>query len=95
MQNDSIETLLFRHYGSNAPAPEYLEQRLLRSVQQEARVLHKQQQHLQTRRISRRQVVRMVAIGSAGLGLLSAGLESLQQVETALARQDVRPAAFS
>ena len=28
MQNDSIDTLLLRHYGSAAPAPVDLEQRL-------------------------------------------------------------------
>ena len=95
MQHDSIETLLLRHYGNTAPAPDYLEQRLLRSVKREAHLLDGKQQCLRTKRINRRQIVRLVAIGSAGIGLLSAGFDSLQQIETSLAGQDMRQAAFS
>ncbi len=83
MRNDSIETLLARHYGSTAPAPASLEHRLSASVRKEVAELQ-QQQHvatrLRTRNLSRRQAVSLVAIGSAGLGALSLGLDGLQVV---------------
>jgi len=97
MYNDSIETLLLRHYGSTAPTPPMLEQQLVACARQA--VADVQQQNgtirLQQLKVSRRRAVRLVAIGSAGLGLLSIGLESLQALEAALVGQNqdaVQPA---
>jgi hypothetical protein len=76
MYNDSIETLLLRHYGSAAPAPSTLEHQLIASVRQEAASLQQQERvatRIRTQRVSRRRAVRLVAIGSAGISLLSAG----------------------
>ncbi len=92
MYNDSIETLVLRHYGSAAPTPPVLEQRLAASVRQEAATIQRQERavtRLRTRHISRRRAVHLVAIGSAGIGLLSAGLESLQMIEAALIGEDM------
>ncbi len=97
MYNDSIETLLLRHYGSTAATPQALEQRLLNSARRETRELHRQQQvvtHLRECRVSRRRVVQMVAIGSAGLGIVSAGLESLQSLEASILGQDIAQRAI-
>jgi hypothetical protein len=94
MQNDSIETLLLRHYGSSAAAPDQLEQRLLTSLHRETQH-RQQQQRVYERRLNRRQVVRLVAISSAGIGLLSAGLEGLQQLEATLVGQDTSQPTFS
>lgn len=93
MENDSIETLLLRHYGDLAPAPAALEQQLLASVRAETAKRHEQQQaltRLQARRVSRRRAVGLVAQGTAelGLGLLSVGMEGLQSMETALIGQE-------
>ncbi len=88
MYNDSIETLLLRHYGRNAQTPPTLEQRLVASVQGEAQKQYQQQHmasHLRAYRVSRRDIVKLVALGSTGLGLLSASLQSL---ETTIAGQD-------
>jgi hypothetical protein len=93
MQNDSIETLLLRHYGSKAAAPEHLERRLLASLHQEAQNM--QQQRSPERQISRRQIMRLVAFSSAGIGLLSAGLEGLQQIEAAVLGQETSQPSFS
>ena len=79
MQNDSIETLLLRHYGSAAPAPAHLEDRLFASVRQEAAAMRTQKQiatNLRERPMSRRRAVKLVAIGTAGLGALSVSLEA-------------------
>ena len=43
---------------------------------------------MRTQRVSRRKVVRWVAIGSAGVGLLSAGLESLHILEASFTGED-------
>ena len=80
MYNDSIESLLLRHYGHDGPTPEALEQRLINSVRQDA--MAQQQQELAGMRvlkhpISRRRAVKLVAVGSGGLGLLAASLEVL------------------
>jgi len=73
MCDDSIETLLLRHYGHTASTPPLLEQRLITSVRQEG-VLRQQQEYTAARirayRMSRRRVINLVAIGSAGLGIL-------------------------
>ena len=93
MPNDSIETLLLRHYGSTAPAPAGLEERLLASVHHENVVIEVSQQQrtaewLREQPMSRRRAVRFVALGTAGLGLLSVGMEGLQMLEAALVGQD-------
>ena len=91
MYNDSIETLMLRHYGSTAPTPPDLEQQLAASVRQEAAALQRQERvatSMRTQRVSRRQVMRWVAIGSAGVGLLSAGLESLHMLEASITGED-------
>jgi hypothetical protein len=94
MQNDSLETLLLRHYGSTAPTPAGLEQRLHASVRQEAGAMQRQQYYVATRRVNRRSAVRLVALGSAGLGLLGIGMEGIQMLESALAGQDITQTAF-
>ena len=88
MYNDSIETLLLRHYGDNASAPAALEQRVSASVQHAAAEIRQQEivaRRLRENRISRRRAVQLVAMSSAGLGLLSAGIASVQ---TALSSQN-------
>jgi len=91
MHNDSIETLLLRHYGRTAPGPTGLEQRLVAAVHEQAHEQDWQQNvamRLRNRRISRRRVVRLVAIVSAGAGILSVGVESLRTLEASLGGQD-------
>lgn len=90
MYNDSIETLLLRHYGPNASAPADLEQNLVTSLrQQEAE--QRWQQNVETRlrlkRVSRRRIIRLVALTSAGAGVLSVGMEILRRVEATLVGQ--------
>ena len=97
MRNDSIESLLLRHYGDDASAPAGLETRLVASVRREAAELREQESmavRLARRRMSRRAAVRLVAIGTAGLSAVSMGLESLQTLEAALAGQDVTQTAY-
>lgn len=98
MRNDSIETLLLRHYGSAAQSPAGLEERLCASVRREAAELHEQKQvavYLGQKRVSRRRAVRLVAIGTAGVGVLGLGLGSLKTIEAALLGQDVSKPAYS
>lgn len=98
MRNDSIETLLLRHYGSAAQAPIDLEERLCASVRLEATELDKEQQiatRLRDRRVSRRHAVRLVAVGAAGLGSLSLAMEGVRMIEAALIGQDVTKPAYS
>jgi hypothetical protein len=81
MRNDSIETLLLRHYGSAAPAPADLEQRLSASLRQEVEANQARQQTInnwQERRVSRRRVLQLVTFSGAGVGVLAAGLDILQ-----------------
>ncbi len=83
MYNDSVDTLLLRHYGRSAPIPPRLEQHLVSVVQHEVGIKH---QHayvaarIRAYRISRRRAVKLVAIGSAGLGIAGAGLEILEMI---------------
>jgi hypothetical protein len=98
MHNDTIETLLLRHYGSTAQAPLDLENALCASIRLEEEELEKEQQfitRLRERRISRRHAVRIVAIGAAGLGGLSIALEGVRMIEAALLGQDVTKPAYS
>jgi hypothetical protein len=98
MKNDSIETLLLRHYGNLAPAPLALEPRLLASVRVETAVAREQQQAtilLREKRVSRRQIFKLVSPRKVGIGLLVVGLESLQSIESALVSQDSAQPAYS
>lgn len=98
MRNDSIETLMLRHYGSAAPAPVDLEARLLASVQQQAAEISANERTASAwreRRVSRRRVLRLVAFSSAGLGVLSIGLEGLRQVEASLIGHDTSKPAYT
>ena len=95
MYNDSLETLLLRHYGDNGPAPDTLEQRITASVRQQATEIQQAKRleaRLRERRISRRQVIRLVALGSAGVGAFSAGISTLQSI---LNGQDGTQPAYS
>jgi hypothetical protein len=98
MQNDSIETLLLRHYGSTAPTPIGLEQRLQAAVHQQVAEL-RQEQHIAARlrayRVNRRRAVRLVAFSAAGLSILSAGLASLHTLESAVLGQDMTQRALT
>jgi transcription initiation factor TFIID subunit TAF12 len=98
MHNDSIETLLLRHYGSTAPTPIGLEQRLQAATHHQVAEL-RQQQHVAARlrayRLNRRRAVRLVALSTAGLGVLSAGLSSLHMLESALLGQDMTQHALT
>ena len=98
MRNDSIETLLLRHYGSAAPAPVDLEARLLASVQEQAAEVSARERTASAwreRRVSRPRVLRLVAIGSAGLGVLGIGLDGLRQVEANLLGHDTGKRAYT
>ena len=98
MRNDTIETLLLRHYGSNAQAPMDLEVTLCASIRLKEVESEKEQQlitRLRERRITRRHAVRVVAIGAAGLGGLSLALEGMRMIEAALIGQDITQSAYS
>jgi hypothetical protein len=98
MRNDSIETLLLRHYGNAAQTPIDLEEKLCASIQMEEEEQDKEQQviaRLRERRVSRRHAVRLVAIGAAGLGGLSMALEGVRMLEAAMIGQDVSKPAYS
>ena len=81
MHNDSLETLLTRHYGSTAVAPTGLEQRLRASVRQQATRLAQEQTRL-THAVSRRRAVQLVALSSLGVGIVNLGLEMLETTLT-------------
>jgi hypothetical protein len=98
MQNDSIETLLLRHYGSAAHVPAGLEEKLRASVRLEAAEQVEIQQittRLRERQVSRRHAVRLVAITTAGLGGLGLALEGLRIIEAGLMGQDATKPAYS
>ena len=81
MQNDSIDTLLLRHYGSTAPAPVELEERLSALVRREAPAIQARQEAVNSwnqRRVSRRRVLQMVTFSGAGLSALAIGINTLQ-----------------
>nr|BBH93724.1 hypothetical protein KTA_19230 [Thermogemmatispora argillosa] len=82
---DSVEGLLLRHYGEQAPAPPDLEARLRASVIREAASLKSDQRIarlLGEQRLSRRRATALVALGAAGAGVLSLGLECVQSLLT-------------
>ncbi|GHO43427.1 hypothetical protein [Ktedonospora formicarum] len=95
MHNDSIETLLSRHYGPTAPTPPDLEQRLLAALSQEqARQTRRLAQERHSERLmTRRQVLRVVTLGSAGLGMVGLALDGVQQFDRRFFGRDatVRP----
>jgi len=97
MRNDTIETLLLRHYGSTAQTPVDLQDSLSASIQSEIAEHEKEQQlvtRLRERRISRRNAVRLITI-DAGLEGLGLALEGVRVIEAALKGQDVAKPAFS
>ena len=97
MHNDTIETLLLRHYGSTAQAPDNLEETVCGSIRLAEAELEQEEQtitRLRERRISRRQAVRIVTI-EAGLEGLSLALEGFRAIESALLRPDVTKPAYS
>jgi hypothetical protein len=97
MHNDSIESLLLRHYGSTAQVPAELEGRLCASVRAEVRELRKQEKSIaywQQGRVSRRKAVKLVAMGATGLSVLCIGMESLQAIGSALMGEDVTQPAY-
>ncbi len=92
MHNDSIETVLARHYGSTAVAPAGLEQRLQASVRQQAvEMVHEQVvvTRLRTGSVSRRRAVQLVALSSLGIGIVNLGIEGLQSLEASVMGQSV------
>ena len=97
MRNDTIETLLLRHYGSTAPIPADLQDSLSASIQSEAAEIEKEQQlvsRLRERRISRRLAVRMVTL-DVGLEGLSLALEGVKAIEATLNGKGVSKPAYS
>ena len=97
MHNDTIETLLLRHYGSTAQAPVDLEDTVCASIRSAEENRVKEQQliaNLGERRISRRHAVRMVTI-DAGLEGLSLALEGVKAIEAAFIGQEVTKPAYS
>jgi hypothetical protein len=81
MSNDSLESLLQRHYGEHAATPTGLEQKISASVHQATESMQQQQAlaaRLRDYRLTRRRIVRIVAISSAGLGLLDAGVAGVR-----------------
>lgn len=98
MQNDSIETLLLRHYGRAAQAPAGLEEKLCASVRlEEAQQAEIQQiaTRLRERYVSRRHAVRLLAITAAGLGGLGLVLDGIRLVEAGLMGLDGTKPAYS
>ena len=97
MRNDSIESLMQRHYGSTAHTPTGLEQRLHASVRDSEVALRRQQRanaRFLEQRVSRRQVFRLIAPSTAGPGILNLGLETLQALEDALVGQEATGTAY-
>ena len=92
MHNDSIETMLARHYGSTAVAPSGLEQRLQAAVRQQATEMAREQAvvtRIRTRAVSRRRAVQLVALSSLSLGIVNLGIEGLQSLEASVMGQSV------
>lgn len=99
MQNDSIEALLLRHYGTAAAAPQQLEDRLQIALRQEVAEMQGKQrvaEQLRARVVTRRRIgaVTMTALGTTGMELLTATLDGLQVLETKLVGQDFSQPAF-
>jgi hypothetical protein len=82
MRNDSIETLLLRHYGSTAAAPPHLEEHLSAIVRQEVSIEQVRQQPVQRwgeRRVSRRRLLQLMTFSGASAGILAVGVTTLQE----------------
>ena len=97
MRNDTIETLLLRHYGRTAQAPTDLEDTLRASIRSTEVEIEKERQlitRLREQRISRRHAVRIVTIGAGREGL-SLALEGVRVIEAALIGQDATKPAYS
>ena len=95
MYNDSVETLLLRHYGHDGPTPTALEHRLINCVRQDAMAQQQQERsviRVLKHRMSRRRVMMLVAVGSGGLGLVTASLEVLNKT---IFGQDTTQSALS
>jgi len=90
MQNDSIDTLLLRHYGSSAPVPDRLEQHLRAALRQEQYAAA----YLRAQCVGRRRAVHIVALGAAGASVLGIGMDCLQMLETSLLGQDATQTAM-
>jgi len=90
MHHDSIDTLLLRHYGSEAPVPDGLEQHLCVALRRE----HYAATYLRAQRVGRRRAVHLVALGAAGASALGIGMECLQMLEATLLGQDATPAVM-
>src|SRR5260221_4980085 len=99
MQNDSLETLLLRHYGSGAQAPIGLEEKLYAATRAEAMELGEQQMvatQLRERRVSRRYAVRLVAIGTAGIGGLRLPIGGFRMSDaSSISQETSKPATAS
>lgn len=82
MRNDSIDTLLLRHYGSTAPAPVDLELQLSAMVRREAAATAVAQKQVASRwnqhRVSRRQVLQLMTFSSASISILAIGVHTVQ-----------------
>ncbi|HLI70649.1 MAG TPA: hypothetical protein VKV19_12900 [Ktedonobacteraceae bacterium] len=92
MRNDSIETLLLRHYGSAAPVPVNLEQQLKMMVHREA-ARQQTVSNWNQRRISRRRVLQLVTFSGASVGAaVAVGINTLHNTLTA---HTVRRPAYS
>ncbi len=79
MRNDSIETLLLRHYGSAAPAPVDLESDLKAMVRTQVRAELSRQQQVNAwnaRRVSRRRVLQLVTFTNPGVGVRTPRVQS-------------------
>jgi ferric-dicitrate binding protein FerR (iron transport regulator) len=90
MQNNSIDTLLLRHYGSRAVVPDRLEERLRASVRQKQDAAT----YLRARRVGRRRAVHLVALGAAGASALGIGMDCLHMLEAGLLGQDAMQTAM-
>jgi hypothetical protein len=98
MRNDSIDTMLLRHYGRSAPAPVNLEARLTASVRQAVAETSEREKVAAAwgeRPISRRRVLRLVTLSGVGVGVLSVGLEGLRHIEASLIGQDANRPVYT
>ncbi len=96
MHEDSVEMLLLRHYGPLSPAPVELEQHLAASVHRQAQEeIEPERPAIRQRRLSRRQMMKLVMTGSVGLGMIGLSLDALHQAEASLSSQHIHAYALS